>query len=121
MSDITINKSIPYVRELTNSVRCGPFRPTTDPPQVLLDIPLFMSHHRQKMIEAVCIQANKLYRLWLARNPDFEKHGRVHIIGHSVRFTSRRTLTFSLVRHSQHTSCQISLPRCRLCLSCPSK
>jgi hypothetical protein len=45
------------------------------------------------MIEAVCIQANKLYRLWLARNPDFEKHGRVHIIGHSVRFTSTRPLT----------------------------
>lgn len=69
--DITINRSIPYVRELTNAV--------------LLDIPLFMSHHRQKMIEAVCIQANRLYRLWMARNPDFEKNGgRVHIIGHSV-------------------------------------
>ena len=36
------------------------------------------------MIEAVCLQANKLYRLWIARNPDFEKNGRVHIIGHSV-------------------------------------
>ncbi|WVQ93360.1 hypothetical protein IAU59_000428 [Kwoniella sp. CBS 9459] len=70
IADITINKSIPYVRELTNSV--------------LLDIPLYMSHHRQKMIEAVCLQANKLYRLWIARNPDFEKNGRVHIIGHSL-------------------------------------
>ncbi|KAK8843436.1 hypothetical protein IAR55_007093 [Kwoniella newhampshirensis] len=70
MADITINKSIPYVRELTNSV--------------LLDIPLFMSHHRQKMIEAVCLQANRLYRLWIARNPDFEQNGRVHIIGHSL-------------------------------------
>ncbi|OCF44923.1 phospholipase [Kwoniella heveanensis CBS 569] len=70
IADITINKSIPYVRELTNSV--------------LLDIPLYMSHHRQKMIEAVCLQANKLYRLWIARNPEFEKHGRVHIIGHSL-------------------------------------
>nr|XP_031862276.1 uncharacterized protein CI109_002241 [Kwoniella shandongensis]KAA5529348.1 hypothetical protein CI109_002241 [Kwoniella shandongensis] len=70
MSDITIHKSIPYVRELTNSV--------------LLDIPLFMSHHRQKMIEAVCLQANKLYRLWIARNPEFEQNGRVHIIGHSL-------------------------------------
>jgi hypothetical protein len=36
------------------------------------------------MIEAVCVQANKLYRLWVARNPDFDKNGRVHIIGHSV-------------------------------------
>lgn len=68
MSDITINKSIPYVRELTNSV--------------LLDIPLFMSQHRQKMIEAVCLQANKLYRLWMTRHPDWT--GRIHLIGHSV-------------------------------------
>ncbi|KAL7421212.1 hypothetical protein Q5752_004097 [Cryptotrichosporon argae] len=70
MADITISKSIPYVRELTNSV--------------LLDIPLFMSHHRQKMIEAVCLQANKLYRLWIARHPGFEHTGRVHIVGHSL-------------------------------------
>ncbi|WVQ75447.1 hypothetical protein IAR50_005072 [Cryptococcus sp. DSM 104548] len=70
IADITLNRSIPYVRELTNAV--------------LLDIPLFMSHHRQKMIEAVCTQANKLYRLWIARNPGFEKNGRVHIVGHSL-------------------------------------
>ncbi|GMK59318.1 hypothetical protein CspeluHIS016_0703330 [Cutaneotrichosporon spelunceum] len=69
-SDITINKGIPYVRELTNSV--------------LLDIPLFMSGHRRKMIEAVCQQANRLYRMWIARHPDFEKYGRVHIVGHSL-------------------------------------
>jgi hypothetical protein len=69
-ADITIGKSIPYVREVTNSV--------------LLDIPLFMSDHRRKMIEAVCQQANKLYRMWIARHPEFEKHGRVHIVGHSV-------------------------------------
>jgi hypothetical protein len=68
MADITINKSIPYVRELTNSV--------------LLDIPLFMSQHRLKMIEAVCLQSNKLYRLWMARHPGWK--GRIHLIGHSV-------------------------------------
>lgn len=72
MADITIGKSIPYVREVTNSV--------------LLDIPLFMSDHRQKMIEAVCQQANRLYRMWIARHPEFEEHGRVHIVGHSVSF-----------------------------------
>lgn len=71
VADITIGKSIPYVREVTNSV--------------LLDIPLFMSDHRQRMIEAVCQQANRLYRLWVARHPHFEENGRVHIIGHSVR------------------------------------
>jgi hypothetical protein len=70
IKDITIGKSIPYVRELTNSV--------------LLDIPLFMSDHKSKMIEAVCQQANGLYRLWVARHPEFENYGRVHVIGHSV-------------------------------------
>lgn len=70
VADITIGKSIPYVREVTNAV--------------LLDIPLFMSDHRQRMIEAVCQQANRLYRLWVARHPHFEEHGRVHIVGHSV-------------------------------------
>lgn len=70
IADITIKSSIPYVRDVTNSV--------------LLDIPLFMSHHRQQMIEAVCAQANRTYRLWMARNPGFEKYGRVHIVAHSV-------------------------------------
>lgn len=70
VADITIGKSIPYIREVTNSV--------------LLDIPLFMSNHRQRMIEAVCQQANRLYRLWIARHPEFEENGRVHIVGHSV-------------------------------------
>ncbi|WOO83447.1 putative phospholipasec [Vanrija pseudolonga] len=70
IADITIKSSIPYVRDVTNSV--------------LLDIPLFMSHHRQQMIEAVCAQANRTYRLWMARNPGFEKYGRVHIVAHSL-------------------------------------
>jgi hypothetical protein len=67
--DITLPK-IPAIRQVTNAV--------------LLDIPLFMSHHRQAMIEAVCTQANRAYRLWCARNPGFDGKGRVHIIGHSV-------------------------------------
>ena len=69
VADIT-NPGLAAVREVSNSV--------------LLDIPLFMSRHRQKMIEAVCTQANRLYRLWLARHPEFEKSGRVHMIGHSL-------------------------------------
>jgi hypothetical protein len=72
--DITLPK-IPAIRQITNSV--------------LLDVPLFMSQHRQSMIEAVCIQANKAYRMWCARNPGFDSKGRVHIIGHSVSATWR--------------------------------
>lgn len=43
-----------------------------------------MSQHRQSMIEAVCTQANKAYRMWCARNPGFDSKGRVHVIGHSL-------------------------------------
>jgi len=42
------------------------------------------NHHRKRMIQSVCTQANRTYRLWCARNPDFEKHGRVHIMAHSL-------------------------------------
>ncbi|KAF9516435.1 hypothetical protein BS47DRAFT_662714 [Hydnum rufescens UP504] len=70
LNEITPKGTIDYVRELTNNV--------------LSDIPLFMSHHRDRMIESVCYQANRTYRLWCARNPDFDRHGRVHIIAHSL-------------------------------------
>lgn len=69
MADITLSK-IPAIRQITNSV--------------LLDIPLFMSHHRQRMIEAVCMRANRAYRMWCERNPGFDGVGKVHVIGHSV-------------------------------------
>lgn len=70
LEDITLKNTIPFVRDLTN--------------KVLLDIPLFMSHHRERMIESVCTLANRTYRLWCARNPGFENHGRVHIVAHSL-------------------------------------
>ncbi|KAL5632399.1 hypothetical protein ACGC1H_005381 [Rhizoctonia solani] len=70
LSDITPKKSIPYVRELTNNV--------------LIDIPYFMSQHRDKMIESVRLLPNRAYRLWCARNPEFESHGRVHLLAHSL-------------------------------------
>jgi len=70
VEDITVKGSIQYVRDLTNNV--------------LIDIPYFMSHHRSRMIEAVCSQANRAYRLWCERHPDFQDTGRVHIIAHSL-------------------------------------
>ncbi|KAL7410798.1 DDHD domain-containing protein [Mrakia frigida] len=71
LEDITLKKTIPYVRELINNV--------------LLDIPFYLSKHRESMIEAVATEANRTYRLWTRRHPDFEKNGgRVHIIGHSL-------------------------------------
>ncbi|RMD43816.1 hypothetical protein DV735_g1320, partial [Chaetothyriales sp. CBS 134920] len=51
---------------------------------VMLDIPYYMSHHKDKMIAAVIREANRIYRLWCANNPGFREHGRVHLIGHSL-------------------------------------
>ena len=123
MADITIAKSIPVVRELTNSVCSVPVklrRKLTN--QVLLDIPMYMSQHREKMIEAVCSQANKLYRLWIARNPDFEANGgRVHIVGHSVNWVVTCVwdcANASLAQRLLRTFYPISRPRCPLCRNC---
>ncbi|CED84749.1 Phosphatidic acid-preferring phospholipase A1, contains DDHD domain [Phaffia rhodozyma] len=70
LDDITLSKNISWVREVTNNV--------------LIDIPYFMSHHKERMIEAVATQCNKTYRLWCKRHPGFETKGRVHVIGHSL-------------------------------------
>ncbi|KAK4494696.1 hypothetical protein PRZ48_014052 [Zasmidium cellare] len=51
---------------------------------VMLDIPYYMSHHQPKMIAAVIKEANRVYKLWCQNNPGFSKHGKVHIIAHSL-------------------------------------
>jgi DDHD domain len=51
---------------------------------VMLDIPYYLSHHKQKMISAVVREANRVYRLWCRNNPDFHENGRVHVIAHSL-------------------------------------
>ena len=51
---------------------------------VMLDIPYYLSHHKDKMTAAVVQEANRVYRLWCRNNPGFQKHGRVHLIAHSL-------------------------------------
>ena len=51
---------------------------------VMLDIPIYLSHYREKMTTAVVLEANRIFRLFCMHNPDFERQGRVHIIGHSL-------------------------------------
>lgn len=51
---------------------------------VMLDIPYYMSHHQPKMIAAVIREANRVYQIWCQNNPGFSKHGKVHIIAHSL-------------------------------------
>lgn len=69
LQDITPD-TIPAVRNLISDV--------------LLDIPYYLSQHKPRMIEALILEANRIYRLWCHNNPDFMKHGRVHLIAHSL-------------------------------------
>ncbi|KIW94146.1 uncharacterized protein Z519_05462 [Cladophialophora bantiana CBS 173.52] len=51
---------------------------------VMLDIPYYMSHHKEKMTSAVIREANRVYRLWCRNNPGFDDYGRVHLVAHSL-------------------------------------
>ena len=71
LSDITNDQTIPAVRAVIA--------------KVLLDIPFYMSAHRAAMLRAVREEANRLYRLFVQRNPTFEQRGgRVSVLGHSL-------------------------------------
>ena len=69
LKDITAD-SIPAIRNLISDV--------------MLDIPYYLSHHKDKMIEAVIKEANRVFRLWIRNNPGFENYGRTHLIAHSL-------------------------------------
>ncbi|EEP75497.1 conserved hypothetical protein [Uncinocarpus reesii 1704] len=69
LKDIT-PETIPAVRNLISDV--------------MLDVPYYLSHHKQKMVRAVIKEANRVYRLWCQNNPGFQRKGRVHIIAHSL-------------------------------------
>lgn len=69
LKDIT-PETIPAIRSLISDV--------------MLDIPYYLSHHKQKMVQAVVKEANRIYRLWCQNNPDFRRTGKVHLIAHSL-------------------------------------
>ncbi|CRG83793.1 putative phospholipase C1020,13c [Talaromyces islandicus] len=69
LKDITAD-TIPAIRTLISDV--------------MLDIPYYLSHHKDKMIRALVKEANRVYRLWCMNNPGFHEHGRVHLVAHSL-------------------------------------
>lgn len=69
LKDITPD-SLPAIRNLISDV--------------MLDVPYYLSHHKEKMTSAVVKEANRVYRLWCSNNPGFEVHGRVHLLAHSL-------------------------------------
>lgn len=62
--------SIPIVRDLIKDV--------------MLDIPYYLSSHKEKILEAVVTEANRVHEVFCRCNPDFAENGKVHIIGHSL-------------------------------------
>jgi len=71
LTDLTNDKTIPTARIVVT--------------KVLLDIPLYFSRHHDAMTQNVLFEMNRLYRLFVQRNPDFESSGgRVSILGHSL-------------------------------------
>jgi hypothetical protein len=64
--------SIPIVRDLIKDV--------------MLDIPYYLSSHKEKILEAVVAEANRVWEVFCRCNPYFleEVRGRCHIIGHSL-------------------------------------
>jgi hypothetical protein len=69
LEDITI-PSIPAVRSMISDV--------------MLDVPYYMSKNKDRMIDAVISEANRVYRLWCKNNLEFSKKGRVHLLAHSL-------------------------------------
>ncbi|OLN86337.1 putative phospholipase C20G8.02, mitochondrial [Colletotrichum chlorophyti] len=47
-----------------------------------LDVLLYQSAYREQIAEIVLKESNRIFKLFLARNPEFK--GKVHIIGHSL-------------------------------------
>ncbi|UZJ52696.1 hypothetical protein CBS101457_002016 [Exobasidium rhododendri] len=71
LDDISNSATIPIVRSVIS--------------KVVLDVPYYLSRHKAKMVEGVVDELNRVYRLFVRRNPDFEeKGGRVSLIGHSL-------------------------------------
>lgn len=47
-----------------------------------LDVLLYQSAYREQIVEIVLKESNRIYNLFMERNPDFK--GKVHVIGHSL-------------------------------------
>lgn len=47
-----------------------------------LDVLLYQSAYREQIAEIVLKESNRIFKLFMARNPEFK--GKVHVIGHSL-------------------------------------
>lgn len=71
LDDVSNDATIPIIRNVVT--------------KVILDVPFYLSKHREKMLRRVREEVNRIYRLFVQRNPEFEKKGgRVSLICHSL-------------------------------------
>lgn len=71
LKDVSNDATIPMVRTIIS--------------KVILDVPYYLSRHKKTMMDAVIAELNRVYRLFVRRNPDFEQRGgRVSLICHSL-------------------------------------
>ena len=83
LKDITLD-GIPGIRHLVSDV--------------ILDVLMYMTpRYRQEMIRHVAIETNRVYRLYLSRNPHFT--GKVSIYGHSLG----SVLAYDVITHRHST------------------
>lgn len=87
-------RSIPTVRKLVNDI--------------LLDIPYYMSRHKNLFQTAAVKEANRVFDLFIRHNPDFETIGTVHMLGHSLGSVIGADL-LNLQDHRSHVSSKDSL------------
>lgn len=78
---------------------------------VMLDVPYYLSpQHNPKMVAACIQEANRIYRLWCANNPGFEKYGRVHLVAHSLGSVMAIDILSNQPSHVESSSIDPSSP-----------
>lgn len=72
LADVTNDATIPFIRNIVS--------------KVILDVPFYLSPiYKDKMVRAVTMELNRVYRLFVRRNPDFlANNGKVSLIAHSL-------------------------------------
>ncbi|BGP17562.1 hypothetical protein JCM10213v2_005595 [Rhodosporidiobolus nylandii] len=69
LRDIEVQNSVPFLRQVVSGL--------------VLDVPFYLSpEHKQKMLRSVVREANRIFKLFCKRNPEFS--GKVSIIAHSL-------------------------------------
>nr|XP_036581642.1 DDHD domain-containing protein [Colletotrichum truncatum]KAF6790085.1 DDHD domain-containing protein [Colletotrichum truncatum] len=70
-----------------------------------LDVLLYQSAYREQISEIVLKESNRIYKLFLARNPEFK--GKVHVIGHSLG----SAIMFDILCRQKERSKALETPR----------